>query len=366
MNKKYFIDLNYSLANEDTIVELDLMAENSKNVFVIPSSGAQALPLLSKNPLEMDIVDISYGQLALTELRREAQKVFSNEEWIYFMGYAGDLVDFSFKKEDRLMMFRKLSLTDETRNYWLSSENLWKDQGFIWLGRWEGFFKKLSDSTRKILGYDFERFFEANTLEEQREIYLKHWPAKRFKFFLSIVTSKNFMDTLLYRGFFAGADSKKTKPISAAEHIDSSYRNIFMNHLAKENFFMQMLFLGKIKYKKALPIEAREDIYNKSQKATTVIRYHKGPYEQFLYSKAYDFVHMSDVLSYVSDEDGSALLSRLHPDTNTGSIVVARAFLKSPSTWEADGWKRQHDWEKQALVKDGTGVYDFLISKKGN
>lgn len=362
--KKYFVDLNYSLANEDSKTELDLMPQHAQSVFVIPSSGAQALPLLSRNPKMMDIVDLSPAQLYITELRIQAQKKFSREEWIYFMGYAKDLVDFKFTPVDRVKMFNSLTLSDATKNYWLQSQEFWKDDGFIWLGRWEGFFKRLSDKTRKIFGYEFDRFFEADDLETQREIYHKYWPAKRFRFFLNIVSSKDFMNMFLYNGFFAGAKGKKTKPVSTAQHIDERYREIFLNHLAKENFFMQMLFLGRIKYVKALPTEADPVIYELSKNSETEINYFAGSFDQYLYNKPYDFVHMSDVLSYVSDEDGSALLSRLHPQTREGSRVVARTFLKSPSSWEAPGWTREFALEKEAHKRDTASVYDFLISTK--
>lgn len=364
MKRKYFVDLTYSLANEDTTVEFNLLDNKSESVFVIPSSGAQALPLLAKNPIQMDIVDLSFGQIALTELRLSSLKQFDYDQWLYFMGHANDLIDFTFTKDDRYKMFQSLKLNTETKNYWLQNENSWTKDGFIWLGKWEKFHRNISTFSRKFLNYSFDQFFEPSTLAEQINIYEKNWPKKKFKFLLNIVTNKNFINPLLYKGFFSGSKENRTTPVSTANHIESRYRNLFYSHLANENFFLQMLFLGKIKYLKALPLEAHENIFNLAKKSSTHINYYHGSYSEFLFKKPYNFIHMSDVLSYLDDTEASSILEKLHPQTTKNSKIVARTFMKAPSKWISENWIREASLEKVASSTDKTGVYDFLISRK--
>ena len=48
----YFKDnLNYTLSNEDSLIEQKILPEKAENIFVIGGSGARVLPLLAKKRL---------------------------------------------------------------------------------------------------------------------------------------------------------------------------------------------------------------------------------------------------------------------------------------------------------------------------
>lgn len=361
----YFSGLNYSLANEDTSVEFRLLHENARHVFVIPSSGAQALPLLARHPQRMDIADISEPQLFLTELRLAALRACSYEEWLYFMGYRGGVQSVTGEiRETRRELFARLDLRAGTRDYWQKSIDLWADQGFITLGRWERFFLKLSKGIRTTLRYDFQKFFDPETLEKQREVYDKQWPDIRFRAFLEIVTSDWLMNRVLYRGSFSGKKGRRTSELPPAAELEKRYRLLFENHLARKNFFLQMLFLGGIKHEEGLPIEAQRDVFEAAKAAKTEVRYIVGSLTDLLPLEPYDFMHLSDVISYLEPKDTANIVPSLHADCPKGAMVVARTFLKSPAVFEAPGWSRDREAEIWSSRTDGTGVYDFLITRK--
>ena len=71
MAKKYFSDLNYSLGNEDTSLEVEILKHiRPKNIFSVAGCGSRALPLLSVFPDNLVAVDISEAQIFITELRQ--------------------------------------------------------------------------------------------------------------------------------------------------------------------------------------------------------------------------------------------------------------------------------------------------------
>jgi S-adenosylmethionine-diacylglycerol 3-amino-3-carboxypropyl transferase len=202
----------------------------------------------------------------------------------------------------------------------------------------------------------FDKFFEFNNLNEQKNYYLKHWPEKRFRFFLKLAASPEFMNRFLYRGFFAG------KKNSTAQYLDERYRSLFLNHLMKKNFFMQFLFLGKIIY---FPLEAQEECFLLAKKSTTKICYIHSSITEAMTKNPYDFYHLSDVLSYLSESEAKSILSYTHPDSPMGALVVSRIFMKGPSKLSTPGWKERLDLKSWASERDETGVYDFLIYQKG-
>ncbi|NBW81737.1 DUF3419 family protein, partial [bacterium] len=77
MSSAYFNTLNYSLANEDTALELGILPEQRRHVLSVAGSGARVLPLFAKSPQRLTCVDLSQEQLFLTELRIESARVLS-------------------------------------------------------------------------------------------------------------------------------------------------------------------------------------------------------------------------------------------------------------------------------------------------
>lgn len=351
MSKNYFFKLNYSLANEDTRIECDLLPHGTRSVLVVPSSGAQALPLLSKNPESMDIVDISIDQLYLTEIRLCAMRALNYQDWLFFMGYKLDIYPASAREE----MFKSLNLSLDCYHYWKQHKIKWLNMGFIYLGKWERFFLKLGSISKTLMMVRFDKFFEFQDLDEQKKYYLKHWPQKRFRLFLKLAASPEFMNRFLYRGSFAG------KKNSTAEHLEMRYRSLFLNHLMKKNFFMQFLFLGKMT---SFPLEAHEDCFLLAKKSTTKLCYIHSSITEAMIKKPYNFYHLSDVLSYMKEDEAESILSYSHPDSPDNALVISRLFMRGPTKLTCLGWKRRKDLESWASEHDETGVYDFLIYQK--
>lgn len=362
MAKEYFSDLNYTLANEDTEIEYGLLGENAERVFSIAGSGARCLPLISKNPKEIDVVDMSESQLFLVELRLQAMKALTYEEYLFFMGYRGAVqgVKPSPRRAD---LFYKLEMTEKARAYWQERVEGWEATGFIRLGKWESHFQKLGSLFRDVLKCDFSKVFAANSLEEQKELYEKAWPHLRWNSFIRVAASEYVFNKYLYKGHFSGRDGK-TEERSSSQFIMEEFKRVFMTQLVRQNYFMQTLFLGKIQYEEGLPLEAHLKVFNAVKKSQTKVNYILGNLVELLPQHAYSFISLSDTISYLEGSDANGLLQRLHPETPSGARIVIRSFMRAAKKMNSTGWSYLDGKSQEAQSQDGTGVYQFHIYQK--
>ena len=364
MATEYFSDLNYTLSNEDTRIEYDLLPQDADRVFSIAGSGARCMPLIARHPKVLDVVDMSVSQNYLGELRYQAIKVLSYEEYLFFMGYRGALQSGSDEGDDRMHLIERIKLSADAKKYWLDRRDGWVPRGFILLGKWESHFQKLGFMFRNVLQCDFSKVFEAQSLPEQVELYEKHWPHIRWKSFMRIAASEYVFNKFLYKGHFSGSSDAKTESRAPWEFLIEEFDRIFRTQMVRKNYFMQILFLGKIAYEEGLPYEAHQAIFDKVKTSPTKVNYLLGNLLDHLPKKAYDFISLSDTISYLDQQDANQILQKLHKDTPVKSQMVIRSFLKAPNAIDTKGWEALKNQDKWAQQKDGTGVYQFHIFRK--
>src|SRR3989338_1180287 len=87
MKKNYFDSLNYTIGNEDTMLELEILPEEAQHVFAVAGSGSRIIPLLVKNPRFITCIDSSKEQLSITELRIATLRELNYDDFLTFWGY---------------------------------------------------------------------------------------------------------------------------------------------------------------------------------------------------------------------------------------------------------------------------------------
>lgn len=363
---EYFKNLNYTLSNEDTRIEWTLQKENLQSVFCIGGSGARVLPLIARRPKTLDVVDLSQEQLALVELRVAAARHLSRDEFLFFLGYRGGIPGNSTSHDDRIELFVRLKphLSEATYRFWLERKNAWTGRGFILLGRWEGHFQKMGRIFREVLRLDTRPIFEAHSLEEQNKLFQKHFKPLVFKAFVRIAASEFVFNRFLYKGHFSGQSDRRTETRAPSAFIEEEFTRLFTRTLIRKNYFLQVLFLGGVAYEEGLPLEAREDVLLAIKDSPTKVQYHQANLLEILKSKPYDFVSLSDTISYLPEEEAKRLLQNLPQQTKSGSRMVIRSFLRRPPGIESSGWTKLAVEESWARDLDTTGVYEFDIFEK--
>ena len=360
----YFDQLNYTLANEDTWVEYNLLEEGCENVFSICGSGARVLPLIARNPKSIVVNDLVREQLYLCELRLAAARALTHSEFLFFLGYRGGVYPGLVEGDDRYDLFQKLEMSDEARRFWTRHTEIWAPRGFITLGRWESHFQKLSRLFRNALRIDTREIFEAQSLDEQRELFERKFPHTLFRSFLRVVASEFVFNRFLYKGHFAGGKENRTDPRPPWKFLDEEFRRMFETQLVRKSYFLQILFLGRIYFEEGLPLEAQAFLFPALKESKTSVTYRQGDLVQTLGEKPFDFVSLSDTISYLSDGEASGLFNFLSADVPAGSRVVIRSFLRAPELTSPPDWRRETDREEQAFLHDCTSVYRVHIFRK--
>lgn len=362
---EYFQNLTYTLSNEDSRVEFLLCRDSLDAILAVGGSGSRVLPLLARDPKRLDIVDRSVEQLALIELRIAAAKALSRDEFLFFMGYRGGLPDDSTADADRGALLGRMPLTDATRRFWLDRERAWKPRGFIFLGRWEAHFLKLSRIFRDVLRIDARPIFEAHSLEEQAELFRQQFNPLVLRAFVRIAASEFVFSRFLYKG-----DQNAVSPPPAA-FIEQEFTRLFTRTLVRKNYFLQLLFFGAILHEEGLPLETRADVLALVRHASSDIHYRHDDLVTVLRERPYDFISMSDALSSLSDREAQAVLKSLAREMRPGSRLAARSFLKRPNLGSLvtlppsapanarSSWRRLESEESWARDLDTTGVYQF-------
>ncbi len=348
---KYFSDLNYTLGNEDTSFEVELVSRfNPKKILCVAGCGSRALPLLSDQANELICVDLVESQLALTRLRLACYEVFNFEEFLIFWGFPPYAAyDYS---NDRKELFSKMNLSAEDRTYFAPIFNQLNWQSILYEGKWERTFKTLSKALRFIMGKDSDKILSFHNLQDQVDYLENNFPTRRWDAVLFLLGNKPVFNALLYKGDFI----KKNVPETHFDYYKSSFDQLFRNGLTRESFFAQLCFFGEISHQDGNTIEAtRENFENvkaaisSGSKVLTVKKDLLSAASE--YEDELDFVSLSDVPSYFSGEMESNFAQKLLPSLKKGALVVLRSYLRVPET----------DWSG---YEDVTTRYSSLISKE--
>lgn len=351
----YFQGLNYSLANEDSAVEVNLLRPQEDNILCVAGSGARCLPMLTATSTQLDVVDLSQEQLHIAELRLRSMQSMTYSEWLFFMGYRQFNQGFGVKTKNRLQLMHDVPLSSAAREFWLGHVEMWNARGFIHLGKWESYFAKVSRFFRQFMGYDFFPLFETSSLEEQVALYESSFPHLRFQAFVRIVASEFALNRFVYKGSL-----KKNENLSSAQFILKEFDRIFRTMPVRKNYFFQVLFLGQIYFEEGLPLEAHLSMYEKVVSSKSNVTFRQTNFLQPP-GEDYSFFSLSDTLSYLPSEQSEHILQLLLPKSTDRARVVMRLFLNGPEKLSSDGWQCQHDLQFKARAEDGTGVYQFRI-----
>lgn len=329
--KKYFYDLNYTLANEDTTLEYRLVKHfNCRHIFTICGSASRATPLIAAKAESLTAIDISQSQLDLLKLKFETIKKFEYADYLRFWGFAPYGVQEN--RELRQQLFQSLELEESVRHFFISvfEKNQW--QGILYTGRWEQTFKTLNSICRKILGRACDDLFAFNCLESQKEYFRKKFPWWRWRLVLLILGNKSMFNALLYKGDFVQKNVKE----SHYRYYFDAFAQLFSHALTRKSFFLQLCFLGEILFVEGNTIDAHRQTFAEMKEALSSVKIQYqatdllSAFDQAQMMQKYDFASLSDVPSYFSGEIEQGFMQKVRQGMAIGGIVVLRSYLRVP------------------------------------
>ena len=319
----YFNKLNYTLANEDNHLEVELAdLLKPKHILAIAGSGNRSLFHASNNPKQLTIIDTSKHQL-----------------------------NFCRYKE---MLVRENDLNE----YWNTIT-----KSYLYSGAYEQMLKKFSNVIKFLVGKKkLLKLFSFESLDSQVQYYENSFPKRRLFLALRIIGNPFVMNWFLYKGNFI----KKSVNESHANYFITRFDEIIQSTLLKKNFFPQIVFMGKILFSDAHICENDPYLFEQTKKW---LERSKPQYlcinvtelkESDLSTKV-DFFSFSNVPSYFNRDLEINYLQRLKPIFNEGAVIVIRYYLKDDSILDTDGYKDITHQYSHLVNSEKSKMYNIRI-----
>jgi S-adenosylmethionine-diacylglycerol 3-amino-3-carboxypropyl transferase len=365
MSRSYFNKLNYTLANEDTSLEVSMLRPGLEHVVSVAGSGGRAMPLLAAAPKQLTCIDLSNEQLYLTELRMEALKALTHEEYLRFWGYpiavsgtVGQTVRGPAEPSERRALFGRVKLSPAAEAFLRGQFENAGWESILYAGKWETTFAKISVAVRRIVGTRGLMAFSALTQSEHDQYMEAHFPTRAWGLAVSLLGNASVFNSLLYKGHFP----KRNIPGSSYAFYQSVFARIFAQGPLRRNFLLQLLFFGKIVFADGNPVECNPEVFAKAKAAAaqTEIRYVQGNVVERIAEMpgaSVDFVSLSDVPSYFSGDTETRYLQHILPALSAQGQVVVRNYLRVPEGTDLSGYRNVTERYRAAIDRETVQMY---------
>jgi S-adenosylmethionine-diacylglycerol 3-amino-3-carboxypropyl transferase len=364
MSKKYFNTLNYTLANEDTTLEVEMVRKlKSSSVLAIAGSGGRSLPLAIEGVERLSYVDMAQEQIYFVQLKELTLKKLEHEEYLRFWGYAPYRDDSS--RRWRQQQFYKLNLPSEAASY---LEGAFDHHGWVSLlytGKWERTFYKFSRVALLLMGRErLDRFLLFDNIEDQKNYFYGEFNQKRWRMVLRMLGNASIFNALLYKGSFV----KKNIPEGHFEFYQKVFSRLFETHLVVENYFLQMCLYGRIVDQRGNLIETQKPLFDQLQGNLTHVALSPqcGNVLEILggMSEEFDFFSFSDVPSYFSGNTEREFMQMIRPAIKSGGVVVNRYYLKICQEVNLDGFEEITPDFDDLIALEKVQVYNIKVYRK--
>ncbi|RKP52555.1 DUF3419 family protein [Trinickia fusca] len=319
----YFKHLNYTLGDEDAQTEMDMLAEASEHVFAIADCGSRIVPLLARAPRKLTCVDISPDQLAVTRLRIALLRQVDRDVYCQFLGYTQGMTP-----QARRTLFAGLDLESPHRTVLEEMFHRIHWGPLVYEGKFERMLITLSKVTRAALGSACDRLFEQGDVQAQAAYFRRGFPRLRWKLVLTLLGNSTALNSLLYKGDFP----EKNIPKSYLRIYSEIFERLLTQFPARSSFFLQLIFLGAIRFEQGLPVECRPDVYARAQAGLKECDVHfvegdvMGAFG--VTGGDIDYLSLSDVPSFLPDEAAVRCLQLARPYMRKGGLAVIRGHVR--------------------------------------
>ena len=214
---------------------------------------------------------------------------------------------------------------------------------------------------RLITGSSGREIFDCRTLEEQRDYLATRFPHSRWHLALSLLGNASVFNALLYKGSFP----KKNTVGSRFSFYRDAYARLFSISPARENFFLQLSFLGTLQYEEGNPIECDAGVFAKAKSALQNARvdYIHGDVLEVArgLKESVSYLSFSDVPSYFSGEVEKTFLQRIRPGLQKDALVVVRNYLHIPEGADLSGYINLKGRYRLPISREKVQVYDVDV-----
>lgn len=352
----------YTTSDEDSYSELKaLRIRPSDSVLVITGSGCRSLALLADEPKRLISVDANPHQNYLLELKIEAMRLLSHEEYLQFLGVRP--ASFS-----RLDIYRQVEpdLTLQAQDYWRRYSSK-IEEGLIYLGKHEQFYKRFIGSLLfRPKRKQFMHMLRLSSLEEQRAYFHEHFNTPIWRW---------SMETLCRQSVFKWAlgdpsyDNQVSEQQSIGNYILQRLIHTFENHLVRDNHFLTFLYCGQYMNEEALPVYLQKRHYDTIKKNLDRVEIVTDLIDNYLAREKAPFidkVSLSDISGWIPNQTFQKILYEITGKMRSNGILCYRNFLakRVPDPVLLAQYERDTDMIERLNHEDLAFAFTFEVLKK--
>lgn len=354
--RAFFESLNYSSVNEDWRTEArGLALEPGARVLCITGSGDRPLDLLAVAPLEIVAIDASEPQNHLLRLKIAALEKLDYEEYAAFLGLSPSTAAARRSVWQRIAQDLPLA----TRAFWHRHAH-WIERGVLYVGRFERYFRRMSQVANLLRRDDIETLFFFDDLEAQRRFVRTTWDRPWWRSTYAVFCRRS-----VFRLFYGDPAYYAHVAVPVERYLYDRMLAALDRFLARESFMMSLVLRGRLSEYDLPPYltpEGCRSIRGRLAGLTLVdgdvLRYLEqggpGRYTRF---------SLSDVPSYLDEEAFHALWRGVERSAAPGARIVVRQFLtRYALSAETERWfRREPALEAELEADDRAFGYSFIV-----
>ena len=230
--------LMFAQVREDPCIEMQALAPAlGGTIVVVSSGGCTALSLLAAGARHVVGVDLSRAQNHLVELKCAAVRALDRAEAIAFLGGQ------PMSTRRRLRMYGVLAplLTGEAHAYWDSHPTA-IERGVLRAGKSERFIALVAWLLARavVRSRGVEALLNAETLDQQREIFARTWAGWRWRAFFSLLLNRWTFSRAYHPSFFEHVENP-----SFARHFRRLAERTLTEVATRDNYFLHEMLTGR-------------------------------------------------------------------------------------------------------------------------
>lgn len=356
MSNRFFNKINYSASNEDSESERQaLQLTNHDVVLCISGSGARSLDLLVDSPRKVISIDFNPTQNYLLELKLAAYRALDYEAFAKFMGLQP-----CGKRAITYATKLKLSLSAQAQAFW-DKHPAYIKNGILYCGTWERLLRgmlKLASSRKKLI----EQLMNADSLEEQGELWTKKWDNLVWRFYLKVIANQ-----FLWK-YVVREPGAKLIPSSFDVY---SYMKARLDHMGtqfdlKTNHYAHLMLRGKYSPPCILPHHLRPENFELIQQNIDKIEVVTASLTDYLAHthEQFNAFSLSDFSSYAPPEVYQQIWQGVAKVAAPHARFCERQFLvKRTPEAHCPQIRRNTLLENKLNTEDEAYIYTFCVGR---
>ena len=317
----FFNSLSFTSSNEDGCTELAAFAQNRPNrLLCLTGSGSRVLDMCLANPEELIALDLNPIQNELLQLKIAAFKVLNDQDLLGYLGVT--------PCKNRLELHGKVerALTQKSQFFWQTHQGLIA-KGLWYSGLWEKVLRFGAFGNHVIRGKKIDQLFAAPSLEEQADMWRRHFDDKVWRLSLRLLGRRWIWTKLIGEpggSFLPAPDIVEKRLADAFIHASESF-------FFRDSDFASLILRGHHAPPFALPLHLQKKYTDSVRNNLDKIQIITGGLTQLrsLGISNIDAFSVSDFGSYCSQEAYDQCWSSLREAAAPGATVCEREFLNA-------------------------------------